>query len=277
LPETQAQSKTPDILSRIVATKEAEIEALRPHEAGFRDRAMAAPPARGFEEALARHPRVRVIAEVKRRSPGAGDIRPGLDPAALARAYADHGAAALSVLTDTPWFGGRLDDLVVAREAVDLPALRKDFTLDRLQIDEARAAGADAILLIVRILGDGRLADLHGYALERGMAALVEVHDAEELDRAVAIGARIVGINNRDLSTFKTDLAVTEALLDRLPAGTVVVSESGIRNAADVERLGRAGVDAVLVGETILRAADPGKMVAGLAAPARAHDVRSGR
>lgn len=277
MPETQAQSKTPDILSRIVATKESEIEALRPREAELRDRAMAAEPARAFEAALARHPRVRVIAEVKRRSPGAGDIRPGLDPAALARSYADHGAAALSVLTDTPWFGGQLDDLRAARGAVDLPALRKDFTLDRIQIDEARAAGADAILLIVRILGDERLADLHGYALERGMAALVEVHDAGELERAVSVGARIVGVNNRDLSTFKTDLAVTEGLLERLPAGTVVVSESGIRDAGDVERLGRAGVDAVLVGETILRAADTGRMVADLAAPARANDVRVGR
>jgi indole-3-glycerol phosphate synthase len=275
LPETQAQSRTPDILARIVATKEAEIEALRPRAAELRDRARASAPARDFEQALARQPKVRVIAEVKRRSPGAGDIRPGLDPAALARAYAEHGAAALSVLTDGPWFGGRLDDLEAARGAVQLPALRKDFTLDRIQIDEARTAGADAILLIVRILADERLADLHGYALERGMAALVEVHDAAELDRAIEIGARVVGINNRDLATFSTDLAVTEGLLHRLPAGTVVVSESGIRRVDDVERLGRAGVDAVLVGETILRATSPGAMVADLAAAVRASDVRS--
>lgn len=274
MPETQAEFETPDILTRIVATKEAEIDALRPRAAEFRDRARAAAPARDFERALARRARVRVIAEVKRRSPGAGDIRPELDPAALARTYAENGAAALSVLTDTPWFGGRLDDLVAARGAVDLPALRKDFTLDRIQIDEARAAGADAILLIVRILDESRLADLHGYALERGMAALVEVHDAGELERALDVGARIVGINNRDLATFSTDLAVTEGLLDRLPAGTVVVSESGIRGAADVARLGRSGVDAVLVGETILRAASPGGMVAQLAAAPRAAEAR---
>ncbi len=274
MPETQAESETPDILTRIVATKEAEIDALRPRAAEFRDRARAAAPSRDFERALARHDRVRVIAEVKRRSPGAGDIRPRLDPAGLARTYAENGAAALSVLTDTPWFGGRLDDLVSARAAVDLPALRKDFTLDRIQIDEARAAGADAILLIVRILDDARLSDLHGYALELGLAALVEVHDERELERALAVGARIVGINNRDLATFSTDLAVTEGLLDRLPADTVVVSESGIRNSDDVERLGRSGVDAVLVGETILRASSPGRMVADLAAAPRSAEVR---
>lgn len=265
MPETQAPSARPDILTRIVATKRGEIDTLRPRAAELRARAADAPPARDFAAALGGHDRVRVIAEVKRRSPGAGAIRPDLDPARLARSYEAHGAAALSVLTDRDYFGGDLDDLRAARSAVALPALRKDFTLDPIQIDEARAAGADAVLLIVRILDDAALADLHGHARERGLAALVEVHDAVELERAVACGARIVGINNRDLSTFRTDLAVTEGLLDRLPGGTVVVSESGIRRGADVARLGRAGVDAVLVGESILRADDPGAQVAELA------------
>lgn len=275
MPETQAPSPGSDILTRIVATKRAEVDALRPRAAELRARAVDAPPARPFADALGRHPRVRVIAEVKRRSPGAGPIRPHLDPASLARAYERGGAAALSVLTDRDYFGGGLADLRAARAAVGLPALRKDFTLDRVQIDEARAAGADAVLLIVRILDDAILADLHGYALERGLAALVEVHDGLELERAVAGGARIVGINNRDLSTFRTDLAVTEGLLDRLPPDTIVVSESGIRGGDDVVRLGRAGVDAVLVGESILRADEPGERVAELAAAPRAADARA--
>ena len=274
MPETQASPDRADILARIVTTKRGEIAALRPRADEFRSRARDAPPTRDFASALGGHARVRVIAEVKRRSPGAGDIRPDLDPAALARSYADHGAAALSVLTDGQYFGGALADLAAARGATDLPALRKDFTLDPVQIDEARAAGADAVLLIVRILDDPLLEELLGHARERRLAALVEVHDGEELERALAAGARIVGINNRDLATFRTDLAVTEGLLDRLPPGTVVVSESGVRTGTDVERLGAAGVDAVLVGESILRAPDPGAKVAELAAAPRRSDVR---
>ena len=274
MPETQAASPTPDILKRIVATKRLEIESLAGRAAEFRDRAHDAPPARDFSEALGGHARVRVIAEVKRRSPGAGPIRPDLDPASLAQTYERAGAAALSVLTDGDYFGGDLTDLQAARGAVGLPALRKDFTLARVQIDEARVEGEDAILLIVRILDDGLLDDLHGYARERGLAVLVEVHDAVELERAVGVGAGILGINNRDLSTFRTDLAVTESLLARLPADTVVVSESGIRTGADVDRLGAAGVDAVLVGESILRAPDPASKVAELAAAPRSGDVR---
>ena len=274
MPETQASAGRPDILTRIVETKRAEIDALLPRAAELRSRALDAAPTRDFAAALGGHDRVRVIAEVKRRSPGAGPIRPGLDPAALARTYETHGAAALSVLTDRDYFGGTLDDLQAARGAVTLPALRKDFTLHPIQIDEARAAGADAILLIVRILDDADLQHLHGYARELGLAALVEVHGAEELDRALACGAEVVGINNRDLSTFRTDLAVTEGLLNRLPADAVVVSESGIREGADTVRLGRAGVDAVLVGESILRAPDPGEKVAELASAPRRREGR---
>lgn len=221
-------------------------------------------PARGFAGAL-RRDAVAVISEVKRRSPGAGEIRPDLDPAALASTYETAGASALSVLTDRDYFGGSLDDLRAAREAVSLPALRKDFTIDAAQVVEARAHGADAILLIVRILDDVRLRELREEAEELGMDVLVEVHDAEELERARASGARIIGINNRDLSTFRTDLAVSERLVARLPTDVVTVSESGIRSGDEVARLGRAGIHAVLVGETLLRADDPGEAVRELA------------
>ena len=269
MPETQAPEPQVDILRRIVATKRAEVEALRPKVADLRARAADAEPTRGFGAALAGGGDVSVIAEIKRRSPGAGDIRPGLNPALLARRYQSAGAAALSVLTDEGYFGGALSDLRAARAAVTLPVLRKDFTVDPLQVDEARAAGADAVLLIVRILSQGLLTDLHGRARELGMSALVEVHDAEELDRALSAGAHLVGINNRDLRTFRTDLAVTEGLLAGIPPTCSVVSESGIREGADVARLGEAGVDAVLVGESLLREPDPGAKVEELRGHAR--------
>lgn len=251
------------ILVRIVDTKKQEVAELSGRSADLRSRALDAAPPLDFAGAL-RGSEVGVIAEVKRRSPGAGEIRPGLDPADLARSYQRHGAAALSVLTDVEYFGGSLDDLRAAREAVQLPILRKDFMIDPVQIHEARAAGADCILLIVRILSDAQLAELHGVALELGMGALVEVHDARELERARRLNAHIVGINNRDLSTFKTDLAVSERLQSELPRDVVTVSESGIRSGAEVARLGRAGLDAVLVGETLLRAEDPGAELSGL-------------
>lgn len=268
MPESQAGPRQ-DILTTIVATKRREIDALRPRATELRDRAADVPPPRDFRGALIRE-RVAVIAEVKRRSPGAGEIRPGLDPGALSRVYEDAGAAALSVLTDREYFGGGLEDLSRAREAVAIPALRKDFVLDPLQVLEARGAGADAILLIVRILEDGPLRELRELAESLGMEALVEVHTDGELDRALASGAHIVGVNNRDLRTFRTDLAVTEALLPRLPDRGVLVSESGIRSGADVARLGSAGVHAVLVGESILRARDPGTKVTELAGHPRA-------
>ncbi len=214
---------------------------------------------RDFRAALARPGTVSLIAECKRRSPGAGAIRPNLDPAELTRSYQAAGAAALSVLTDGPYFGGRMDDLRVAGEATSLPILRKDFTLDPLQVIEARGGGADAVLLIVRILDDSMLSTLYTEAKGLGMSVLVEVHDAAELDRAVRVGAGIIGINNRDLATFTTDLATTVRLLDQLPDDVVVVSESGIRDRTDVARLGDAGVDAVLVGETLLKADDAGE------------------
>jgi len=246
-----------DVLARIVATKRREIAELLPRLGEIRARAEAAPGPRDFTAALRRPGSVALIAEVKRRSPGAGAIRPDLDPAELAAAYVRAGAAAVSVLTDREYFQGSLEDLTHVREAVAVPVLRKDFMVSEAQVWEARAAGADAILLIVRILEDGELAGLRALAERLGMAALVEVHDRSELRRALDAGARIVGINNRDLSTFETTIGTTLELAREVPEGVTLVSESGIRGAEDVGRLGAEGVDAVLVGEALLRAASP--------------------
>jgi indole-3-glycerol phosphate synthase len=244
-----------------VGTKRDELATLRPRRRELERAALAAPAPRGLETALRSGKHVSVIAECKRRSPGAGDIRPGLDPAALTRSYEAAGARALSVLTDLRYFGGSLDDLVAARAATTVPVLRKDFTLDPLHVLDARAAGADAVLLIVRILDDHSLRSLQALARELGMAALVEAHDATEVDRALGAGATLLGINNRDLATFTTDLETTLRLLAAVPPEVAVVSESGIRTRDDVVRLGDAGVDAILVGETLLRAPDPGAAV----------------
>jgi len=269
LPETQGSDTLPGILAEIVSTKRSALPALVARAVELEAAAHGASPPRDFHAALAGQDRVALIAECKRRSPGAGAIRPDLDPARLARVYEGAGARALSVLTDERYFGGTTADLGAARSAVGLPTLRKDFTLDPLHVIEARAAGADAVLLIVRILDDAALRRLHDEATRWGMAVLVEVHDRAELLRALTLGARIVGINNRDLSSFRTDLSTTLALLDEVPDDVVVVSESGIRNRADVDRLGEAGIDAILVGETLLRAADPGAVAADLASVPR--------
>jgi indole-3-glycerol phosphate synthase len=264
LPEAQGSGSLPGILAAIVRTKEEELVELRVRAAELEAAAAVAPPPRDFARALARGHEVALIAECKRRSPGAGEIRPGLDPAALTRAYETHGAAALSVLTDARWFGGSTGDLAAAREATSLPVLRKDFTLDPLHVVEARAAGADAVLLIVRVLDDAPLRDLRVQAEALGMAALVEVHDAGELARALSSGARVVGINNRDLATFTTDLGTTVRLMADVAEDVLLVSESGIRARSDVALLGDAGVHAVLVGETLLRSPDPGGATASL-------------
>jgi len=274
LPETQAD-RPDDILQTIVESKLGEIASLRTLRARIEREAVRARSPKDFRGALIRD-RVAVIAEVKRRSPGAGEIRPGLLPAEWARSYGAAGAAALSVLTDGPFFGGSMTDLRAARGAVDLPILRKDFILDPIQVLQARAGGADAILLIVRILDDAALRSLRNEAESLGMSALVEVHGPGELDRALASGATIIGINNRDLSTFTTDLAVTEGMLDRLPEGGVVVSESGISTGEDVARLGAAGVHAVLVGEALLREEDPSSLAQELASQERARRGPSG-
>lgn len=222
------------------------------------------PPARSLAAALRQPGTVTCIAEHKRRSPSAGWIRQGSDAAEVARAYAGAAAAALSVLTDEPFFGGNLDDLRAARAAASIPILRKDFMVDRYQVLEARAAGADAILIIVSALADPEITALLGAAREAGVDVLVEVHDRAELDRALALGATIVGVNNRDLRTFTIDRELAIRLRALVPPDRVVVAESGIRDAADVERLRAAGVDAMLVGETLMRAPDPGAALAAL-------------
>ncbi len=249
--------------------KRAEVAALRGRADALEEALDGAPPPRDFRGALGRPGSVCLVAECKRRSPGAGAIRPDLVPEELARAYAGAGASALSVLTDADFFGGSLEDLRAARSA-GLPVLRKDFTLDTLQLIEARGAGADAVLLIVRILDDETLSRLHTAATALGMSVLVEAHDTAELERAVRIGADLIGINNRDLATFTTDLDTTLRLLADVPDDVVVVSESGIRSRRDVDRLGAAGVDAILVGEALLSAADPATAAAALVGvPAR--------
>jgi indole-3-glycerol phosphate synthase len=204
---------------------------------------------------------VRLIGEVKRASPSKGPLRPDLDAAALAAEYEANGAAAVSVLTDQRFFGGSLDDLRAAQQATGLPVLRKDFVLDPYQVYETRAVGADALLLIVAALDDETLLQLHSLARVLGMAALVEVHDEAELRRALAIRPAIVGVNNRDLRTFAVDLSMTARLRPLVPGEIVFVSESGIQTRADVQRLAALDVDAMLVGEALMRARDPGRRV----------------
>lgn len=215
-------------------------------------------PTRGFRDALTSGEAPHVIAEIKRRSPSRGEIRPDFDPGACARSYAAGGAAALSVLTDGPGFGGQLSHLAAAHTQCPLPVLRKDFVVEAYQIDEARAAGADAVLLIVAALSPDLLAALQSRARALGLDVLVEVHGEAELDVALAAGATLVGINNRDLRNFSVDLGVTERLAPRVPPGSIVVAESGIFTGADVRRLQAAGAGAFLVGESLMREPDPG-------------------
>jgi indole-3-glycerol phosphate synthase len=229
----------------------------------LRDQAAAQPAARGFRAALAR-PGVGLIAEVKRRSPSRGDIRPGLDPAALAAAYERGGASCVSVLTEPLHFGGSPDDLRAARAATGLPVLRKDFTTTAYQVWEARAWGADAVLLIVAALAQEQLAALLAETTAAGLDALVEVHSGAEAAVAARAGAELVGVNARDLHTLEVDLGRFAAIRADLPAGSTIVAESGIRDRADVEAVAAAGADAVLVGETLVRAGDPAAAVAGL-------------
>jgi indole-3-glycerol phosphate synthase len=248
------------ILDRIVASKLREIAAAKERvpATALERQAATAPPVRDFRAALEQSPGVQVIAEVKKASPSAGIIRPDFDPVAIARVYERHGAACISVLTDEPYFQGHLSYLESIRTAVSLPLLRKDFILDPYQLLEARAAGADAVLLIAEILDADVLPRLLREAAALGQQALVELYDADNLPRVLDSGARLVGVNNRDLRTFVTRLEHTLELAPRLPADVCLVSESGIRTRADVDRLAAAGVRAVLVGETLMRAPDPG-------------------
>jgi indole-3-glycerol phosphate synthase len=238
----------------------------RPLE-GLLDDARAMPPARGFTRALrdgSRGGALAVIAEVKRRSPSKGDIDAGLDPVLLARAYAGGGASCLSVLTDADFFGGSADDLAAASDAVALPVLRKDFTVSTRDVCDARLMGADAVLLIVAALDDRELADFHALAHEVGIDALVEVHDESELQRAAEVGATLIGVNQRDLVTFEVDTARAVRLAPLMPAKVVKVAESGIGSTVDARPLADAGYQAVLVGESLVRSADPAAAVAGL-------------
>ncbi len=244
------------ILDRILARKREEVASAMVTAPLAQIRAMAAdrPPARGFAAALA-GPRIAVIAEIKRGSPSAGAFAPDLDAAELAATYESAGAAAISVLTDRDFFQGAPADLRAARAATAVPVLRKDFILDPYQVYESRLMGADAMLVIIAAVDNE--AELLGLGGELGLQCLVEVHDEYEIERATAAGAKIVGVNNRDLRTFETDIAVTERLGQHLPEGALLVSESGIRTTEQVTRLAAAGVDAILVGESLVRAADP--------------------
>lgn len=260
------------ILDEILEAKREEVEPLR----GRRDRLEAAaadaPPARDFAGALRSGDEVAVVAEFKRRAPSAGELARDADAGEVTRGYAEAGASALSVLTDERWFGGSLDDLASSREASGLPVLRKDFVLDPVQVLEARAAGADAVLLIVRALEADRLAELVEAAEEAGLDALVEAHDEAEVNAALAADARIVGVNARDLDSFAVDLERSERLVGRIPSDRTAVAESGIRGEADVRRMAVAGADAVLVGGWLMRSG-PGA-VADLAGVARRREAR---
>ena len=220
-------------------------------------RAQEQPPTRGFAAALTGGSTLAVISEIKRRSPSKGDLFPDLVPEDLAAAYEAGGAACLSVLTDEAFFGGSIDDLQRARSACSLPVLRKDFTVDARDVVDARLMGADAVLLIVAALSDDELRRFHALARDLGLDALVEVHDAAELDRAVAAGASLIGVNQRDLTTFDVDRELAAKLRPSMPDGAVTVAESGVRDRADAEALAAAGYDAVLVGESLVTSADP--------------------
>jgi len=244
----------PTILDKIIATKRAEIARAKAEtpETRLREQLADAPPVRDFFAALAGAPPIRLIAEVKKASPSKGVIRADFHPVAIAQIYQQHGAACISVLTDGPYFQGSLDYLRQIRAGVDLPLLRKDFIVDPYQVVEARVHGADAVLLIAECLDDGSLARLHDAVVELGMTPLVELYEPENLARVVNVGARLIGINNRDLRTFEVDLGHTLGLLPEIPGDRVVVGESGIRSRADVVRLESAGVGAILVGEALM-------------------------
>lgn len=260
-----------DILSEIVKRKTADVERARRKISSkeIRGRAEASGPPRSFLRQFTGESRsaVNIIAEIKRASPSKGPIRPDLDPGALAGAYQSGGAAAISVLTDAPYFMGSLEDLARARAAVDLPVLRKDFIVSAYQVYESRAWGADAILLIVRILSPGRLKELFRLSKSLEMDVLLEIHAQSELDTAMDVGARLIGINNRNLKSFETDTRTAIRLADRLGPGRVPVAASGIGGRKDIEFNLAGGINNFLIGESLVRAKDPVRML---------RDMRSG-
>ncbi len=251
------------ILDTIIAhkQKELQIEQKQVPFSTLEAKLANLPPTKDFHHAIAQSDDIHLIAEVKKKSPSKGVIREDFDPVQIAETYADNGTAAISVLTDVQFFDGRLEYLTLIREVVDMPLLRKDFTIDPYHIYQARVAGADAILLIVAVLTPKQLRDFMNIAASLSLASLVEVHTAAELAVALDVGAKIIGINNRDLRTFRTDLATTFKLRESIPAEKVVVSESGIYTRADVELLREAGVNAILVGESLMRSPDIGEQV----------------
>lgn len=251
-------------LDEILEATRRSLDALRPRRGELQRRAEGTPAPPSFAGALRRE-RVALIAEVKRRSPSAGMIRYDLDPGAHAEAYAEAGAAAVSVLTDGPFFGGSISDLECVAARVRVPVLRKDFILDESQIVEARAAGAAAILLIVRALPPVRLSALLALARDMGLDALVEIHTAAELDVAVGLGAAVIGVNSRDLDTFRVDVDAAWRLVAQVPRDRIAVAESGMAAVPDVERAARAGADAVLIGSALSSAADPTGVARALA------------
>lgn len=270
------------ILDRILEHKRTDVQRLKQERPlpTLIQQIHRAPPPRGLARALGQGGTVRLLAECKHRSPSKGVLREPFDPVALAVGYCAAGADAVSVLTDAPFFGGSFDHLRAVRAAVPVPVLCKDFVVDEYQVAAARAAGADGVLLIAAVLGDAELRRLVDAVERWGMDALVEVHTETELERALAAGARLVGVNNRDLRTFETSLEVTLRLAPRVPPDVTLVSESGIRRRSDVERVAAAGVDAVLVGEGLVTAEDPGaaaRRLVGVPASGRARrEVASG-
>jgi indole-3-glycerol phosphate synthase len=253
----------PTILDQIVATKREEVSLAKRQtpESALRRQLADAPPVRDFLAALSGGPPIRLIAEVKKASPSKGVIRADFNPVGIARTYQRHGAACLSVLTDEQYFQGSLEYLRQVRAAVELPVLRKDFIIDPYQIVEARAAGADAVLLIAECLDDDLLERLYNAVMDLEMTPLVELYEPVNLARVVRLGARLIGINNRDLRTFHTDLEHTIRLRRDIPSDRIVVGESGIRSRRDAERLEAAGVQAMLVGETLMASLDIGAAV----------------
>lgn len=267
---TDSFVQTGTVLDRILAHKLDEIAAAqsaRPLDVVIRE-AQAAPPPRDFAGAL-RRDTVALIAEVKRASPSKGLLVAHFNPVDIGTVYAQNGAACISVLTDERFFQGSLAHLQAVRAAADVPVLRKDFTVAPYQVYEARAAGADAVLLIVAALADGILADLHALALGLGLAALVEVHDEAEMERALRLGAQLVGVNNRDLKTFNVDMGTTARLAVLAPPDVTLVAESGIASPEDVLRMGAAGADAALVGEALMTAEDVAAAVRAFSAQPR--------